>query len=197
MAINRIHLPLLLFFQVLIFPITPVEDNTPPCSHFIRIKGSSNINQFEFVNFNAQLVANTSRSKWDQEILIPTDSFTGPNKYMVNDFQQLLKASRYPYIKIHIKNKQLLTRGDPTGITHSEAVLFIAGVSKKVTIPLTVAECEHSGYIVEGNVELKLTDFQIDPPEKVFGAVQVHDKVFITFAIRFKPEELLTESRQI
>jgi len=190
----RMYLPILLFFQVFLLSMTPGEENEPPCNHFIRIRGSSNINQFEFVNVNAELVANTARSQWNQEILIPIDSFTGPSKFMVDDFQQLLKASRYPYIKIHIKNKKLLTHPDPTAIAHSDAILFIAGVSKKVNLPLTVSECKHAGYIIEGSVELKLTDFHIQPPEKVFGTVRVQDKVFITFAIRFKQEELLTES---
>ncbi len=186
--------PLVLALQLLPILPTHTEESKVPCNHFILIRGSSNINEFEFVNFEANITTNRSSNQWDQEIRIPISSFEGPNKYMISDFQQLLKASQYPYIKIKIQHQDI-PWDEPEGFsTLSPAIITIAGVSKKIQLPLEIAQCDQTGYIVQGELELKLTDFYIQPPEKVFGAVRVHDKVFITFAMRFKPEQLLTQN---
>jgi hypothetical protein len=186
--------PLVLTLQFFNTTRTATEGDKVPCNHFIIIRGSSNVNEFEFVNFNARITSNSSSEIWDQEIRIPISSFEGPNKYMINDFQQLLKSSQYPYIKIKIQHQDLLSEKAQSINTVSPAIITIAGTSKKIELPLQISKCDQTGFIVQGDLELKLTDFFIQPPEKVFGAVRVHDKVFITFAIRFKPEQLLTQN---
>jgi hypothetical protein len=166
------------------------------CDNYIVIQGSSNINQFQFVNHNPQInpSAGTHQSAYPyRHIRIPVHAFTGPGNRMLNDFFKMVNAPEHPYIQIEIEPRELADFDETTGMTNFETDITLAGVTRTYVVPCQTVFCESSGFVLKGDLEVELTDFKIDPPEKVFGAVKVNNEVFITFAFRFRSEEFLTE----
>jgi len=166
------------------------------CDNYIVIQGSSNINQFQFVNHNPQInpSAGTHQSAYPYwHIRIPVHAFTGAGTRMLNDFFKMVNAPEHPYIQIEIEPRELADFDETTGMTNFETDITLAGVTRTYVVPCQTVFCESSGFVLKGDLEVELTDFKIDPPEKVFGAVKVNNEVFITFAFRFRSEEFLTE----
>ena len=166
------------------------------CINHISILGSSNINQFHLVNFNPKISPSSNQPHYStisKNILIPVHDFTGPNDRLLNDFYNLVKASQYPFIKISLEHFDVANTGEPPGMTKFRTRISIAGVTHQYSIQGQLTSCENSGLTVKGNLKIKLTDFNLTPPEKVFGAVKVNDEVFIKFVFQMDSEEVLTE----
>jgi hypothetical protein len=166
------------------------------CENYISIHGSSNINQFKFDNHNLKIKPSINASEDQasyQHIRIPVYDFKGPNDRMLNDFYELVSSSEYPYIQISIEPKEKADFDETTGKTIFKTIISLAGESSIYEVPCEILFCENSEYILKGNLEIELTDFNIRPPEKVFGAIKVNNEVFINFAFKLKIEETLTE----
>jgi polyisoprenoid-binding protein YceI len=66
--------------------------------------------------------------------------------------------------------------------------LFIAGKSVPVSIPLTGALSNINGtnkIDVSGEIELKMSDFDITPPTAMLGTLKTGDKVKVLFSFQF------------
>ncbi|MBN1985054.1 MAG: YceI family protein [Prolixibacteraceae bacterium] len=158
------------------------------CINYVLIQGSSNINQFEFVNFDPNINLSNSRTQIQgsyQNIQIPVNKFSGPNNRMLNDFFEMLKASKHPYIRIEIEPREKADFDEVTGLTNFRTKISIAGNTHTFIIPCQISFCEDSEMVLEGDLEIELSDFEIKPPKKLLGAVKVHDEVFITFAFKY------------
>jgi hypothetical protein len=173
-----------------------VEDktsDTAECISYISIQGSSNINQFRFYNDNPGIDTTSDNITLDNRIKIPVYDFKASNQRMLNDFYDMVSASEYPFINITIENRELADFDEQSGLTNFRTKITIAGKSNSYIVPSEISGCEHNGFILKGNLQVKLTDFDIVPPSKVFGAVKVNDKVFINFAFRMQHEKVLSE----
>ncbi len=121
----------------------------------------------------------------DRNIKIPVNKFSGSNNIMLNDFHKMLNASKFPFIDISIEPREKADFDERTGLTNFKTQITIAGKTHDYIIPCQISFCDKSAVIVKGDLELDLSDFNIDPPKKVFGAVKVNDEVFITFAFHY------------
>jgi hypothetical protein len=170
------------------------ESETPAaCRSYISIRGSSNVNKFQFHNDNPQ--AATTPERWSESnlIRIPVYDFNASNKHMLNDFYDLVNATKHPFIEIAIEPRSTADFDEQSGLTNFRTEVTIAGQSNTYIVPSTISGCEHRGFMLEGDLKIKLTDFKIEPPTKLLGAVKVNDEVFIKFAFRMQHEEQLTE----
>lgn len=167
------------------------------CESYVSIQGSSNINRFQFINYNPEVnnrIAKTPGKKTYQNIQIPVNDFAGPNSRMLDDFYKMIKAAKYPHINISLEPRQLADFDETTGMTNFKTKISIAGNSGEYVVPCKVEFCEGRVPVLKGELKVELTDFKIDPPTKIFGAVKVDNEVFINFAFRLPPEETLTEN---
>ena len=170
--------------------------DTDDCHSYISIHGSSNVNQFQFTNDSPEIEALTANPFMDSRIKIPVRNFEASNKRMLNDFYDMVKASEYPYIDITIEPRNSADFEETSGLTRFRTIVTIAGKSNEYIVPSHISGCTKSGYMLQGDLEVKLTDFDIEPPTKVFGAVKVNDDVFINFAFQLPEEGALSEQLQ-
>lgn len=161
------------------------------CENHISIHGSSNVNQFELINHKPKIVrlSDENNDKRYQRIEIAVDEFTGDNKRMRKDFLEMVNASEYPYIIMAIEPRGLAECRKDKGLSDFKTKITIAGVSKTYIVPCGVDSCKSSGYVLKGNLEVKLTDFGIDPPKKFFGIIKVDNEVLINYVFRFHPDD--------
>ncbi len=191
------------YFLISIFWHSPAEasdevksSENMECRSYISIYGSSNINQFRFYNENPQIDAIPENINEDNHVRIPVNDFKASNERMLHDFYDMVKAGEYPYIDIAIEPRELADFDEQSGLTNFRTRVTIAGKSKKYLVPSEVTGCKQNGYILKGNMQVKLTDFDIEPPTKVFGAIKVNDNVFIKFAFRMQHKKMLSEQMQ-
>jgi hypothetical protein len=163
------------------------------CQSFVIIHGSSNINQFHFTH-DQPVVENTSGNfKSENYIRISVNGFDNTNKKMLGDFHEMVNAEEYPFIDIEIEPEKSADFDETSGLTKFKSKISIAGKTNEYIIPSEISACQVSGYMLKGNLMVKLTDFGIEPPRKVLGAVKVNDEVFINFAFRIPAEGVLSE----
>lgn len=166
------------------------------CRSYISIHGSSNINQFRFYNENPKINATPANKIDDNHIRIPVYDFEASNNRMLGDFYDMVNADDHPYIDIAIEPRELADFDEQSGLTNFRTKITISGKSNSYIVPSEISGCEQNGFILKGDLQVKLTDFDIEPPTKVFGAVKVNNNVFIKFAFRMQHEEALTEQVQ-
>lgn len=152
--------------------------------------GKTNLNQFtlSFDNKTSNYISVVEKKMADQlderfiEFKIPVDAFEGNNDLLVNDFRKLVDASNHPSIIVEIKKKVF---------DH----IYLSSFSSALTFYLTIAgkkervQGEYKAYVrnnsvvLRGSAKLRLSDFSITPPQKMFGMLQVKDVIIIKFDI--------------
>lgn len=169
----------------------PGDQTEGNCVSYVTVQGSSNVNQFSFNNTNP-IIQDSAGIKKDevqyQIVQIPVYSFTGKNKHMLKDFLDLIKASEYPFIILALESRDLVPCEKHTEPTNFKTRITIAGVTNAYVVPCKVVACNNNGYLVKGDLKIKLTDFNINPPQKFFGMIKVNNEVFIDYAFKFSPE---------
>lgn len=157
----------------------------------ILIEGETNINGFRFsfdnstININSNQRLKTEKTNENEiiEFLIPVRAFRGSNYLMEGDFQNLLKASEYPMVKVGIEKSQLNSIISDTENLKINFYLTIAGITKLIRGDYLINVCNKDELILQGTTNVKLTDFSIVPPKKMLGVLHVKDLIIIKFDI--------------
>ena len=154
-----------------------------------ELKGSANVGSWKCDLNEAEGKINIT-SKDDGygieslEISLPVESFKcDEGSRMENNMYGYLESDDHPYITYK------LNRVHPRTINDQGSVMFygeitVAGETKSVR---TDVKIDRGGTVtLSGSQELKMTDFDIDPPTAMLGTVRSRDKVEINFEISFE-----------
>lgn len=153
------------------------------CENFLYISGESNVSPFSFRYNRASLTGKNKTFYPDTttlEISIPIRDFEPSNPMMMGDFLALLKESEYPRIYVTFSTKQLHNFGSTYSGFNPEIRITIAGITKTYKIPCSLANCSDYLYL-SGEKMIHLTDFRLQPPEKLLGLVKVHNEIKVNF----------------
>lgn len=174
-----------------------VTDAENDCVNHISIHGSSNVNRFQLINHNPKILRLSNRdndNKPYQRIEIAANDFKGDNDRMRKDFLEMVNASEYPFITLDIESRSLKECRKKKETRDFKTIITIAGVSNSYVVPCKLDSCRSSGYMLKGNLKVKLTDFGIDPPQKFFGIIKVNNEVLIDYVFRFQPDDAIFRS---
>ena len=67
--------------------------------------------------------------------------------------------------------------------------LTIAGITKIISFNLVYDQPNIGDIIFTGSKDLKMTDFQIIPPEVFMGSIKTGDEITIEFQVSFKRKQ--------
>lgn len=110
---------------------------------------------------------------------IPATSLKSGKEAMDKNMYKALKTDQYPEIVYRLKSHTI-----HNGAITTKGELTIAGVTKSVETKVTQKEAgKHIK--IDGEVKLKMSDFNIKPPEFLFGAFKTGDEITITFHFMF------------
>lgn len=106
---------------------------------------------------------------------------------MNRDLQNTLKSKYYPNLKLTVK--EIILDPENTEIEELEVsanvVITIAGVKREVFLEKgKIINYDDDQLSFFGEKALKMTDFEIDPPSKMLGAIKVRDELNIAFHIK-------------
>lgn len=155
----------------------------------LSITGDTNINKFE-CDFNSrytQEAQNISFSKDQTEILfsgallrLNTEGFDCGSRPINKDFHALIQSDEYPEILLEVNRVKI--KSESKGVAN--VCITIAGIQKFYDVPVNIQKGAISNF--EGKLSLNINDFNLEPPKKLFGIIQVKDDIQINFDLKIK-----------
>lgn len=162
----------------------------------LNIQGSTNVSRFTFsfdssITHQLRLNKDNPSASRKEEVLfkIPVKAFHSGNKRMRKDFQELLKASQYPLIKVAIEKDKLLDILQGIYLTDLELTISLAGETQAVQSQYDIRQESSDKILLEGLTSLRLKQFDLKPPQKMMGLVQVKNSILINFDIVLSQEK--------
>jgi hypothetical protein len=110
------------------------------------------------------------------------------NSLMDRKAYSALKSETFPEIKFNMISAIEISSDKNKIMDNLKGNLFIAGKSVPVSIPLTGALTNINGTNIidaSGEIELKMSDFNITPPTAIMGALKTGDKIKVSFSLQF------------
>jgi hypothetical protein len=162
---------------------------------FLKILGTTNVNTFECVipdrgNTQPLIVSST----WSDQVLsfdgltftFQIAQFDCGNKMMNKDLQDLLQASIYPQILLKVNRiyvKPNNTSMERVNVT-ADVEVKMSGKSRSYHIyDGQVINLTDEKMIFKACQQIKFSDFELAPPEKLMGLVKTQDALTIEFEI--------------
>ncbi len=189
-----------IFFLFFIYPEKSFSQDEPvdqaPWKCYLRqvvIEGRSNLKSFNFIYYMPYEDSIPARygkpiCEADTDLVIykiPVAAFEGDNPLMLSDFRKLVKASEYPVIQVQFDRevfRKIVLKGKPT----LNLDLTLAGITNQIPADYVISKRTEHRIILNGETHFYLTDFDLEPPERLFGLVQVENIVIIKFNILLK-----------
>lgn len=115
------------------------------------------------------------------EVRIPVQSLTGGSRGMDRRMLEALEADRYPHIDFAlstIEANPLAESEDPPLLARGE--LRIRNRRRTVAVPMRIKQTE-AGIRLTGAKRIRMTDYGIDPPRALLGALRTDDDVTVNF----------------
>lgn len=165
-----------------LFGQTMVSDNMPVvCDNYLHIRGESNVNQFSFI-FNSvpRYIPSDDTEGDTMEIDIPVKKFEASNPMMYRDFLELMKENKHPNISVSFSRKELESAIRDRSQPCPEVRITIAGISRIYVVDCMLEKCS-GNYYLKGTEVVKLSDFNLKPPERLLGLVKVNNEIDVNF----------------
>lgn len=165
-----------------------------PAIGYIDITVESNVNKLYFkyalnqicLSINVETLQSRSDDTSNARIIVPVNEFTCTNKLAYRDFLTLLKSNQYPNITIAIPQKVLVQKQSTDSVILHDVLINIAGVSRKYDINYSIENANGKDSFLVGTTKIKLTDLNIEPPQKSFGLVKVKNEIIVKFGFCLK-----------
>lgn len=167
------------------------EYTVVPESSRIKIEGTSSLHDWDMAvkDFECDI----SVVIGNPAITIKQVNFTGfssaiSSQYaiMTSKTRNALKAEKYPEIRFRLTTPvKIMTEGDSfTGKASGE--LFIAGMTRTITLSFSGRTRSENTISISGAKRIDMTEFGIDPPTAMLGALKTGKNVTVTFEINLK-----------
>ena len=160
--------------------------------HKITIDGTSNVHEWEEVaqtaSGDAVVLWNTDGSFNIQKlnIKVSVKSIKSDKGSIMDDkTYDALKGEKYPYITFKMLSIKSITKSGTGYAVKINGELTIAGVTKNVDISGMVYVKEKGKLYIETSKAIKMSDYGIDPPTAMMGAMKVGDDITIKFKLNY------------
>lgn len=148
----------------------------------------SHLERFEGDSISAVPLGLTESPRFD--FSLPIDTLRCGNGRMERDLRNALKADLYPEIRFeyHAIDRATLLKdnGSPLYLLEVRGTLTLAGVTRVVTIEATVRRTGTQEFAIEGEIPLRMTSFDVEPPIALLGLIKARDPLSVTFALELR-----------
>ncbi len=92
-----------------------------------------------------------------------------------------LQAEEHPRIEFElVRLKRAEPEEDGTPVFVAEGDLTVAGATERVLVPVALSRVDDDRLRLSGEVEMKMTDFEIDPPRALGGMIRTGDEIEVS-----------------
>lgn len=170
-------------------------------SHNLVIEGTSNLHdwtaQVEDVKgtFNLKLEKGKIVDIENLTVKVKSNSLKGSKgSIMDSKISDALNAKKYPEISFSLDKVNSISEASGGVKISTIGKLSISGVTKTINLS-AVGKVTATGEIeFTGSTKLKMTDFKVDPPTAMFGALTTGDEITLTYKVVVKPG-MLSENK--
>lgn len=159
---------------------------------YIKVTGTSSIHDWEMNS--SDIIATLSLLKEEGGIKgieavqfkMKAKALLSENSTMDSKAHSALKADKNPEINFQMISCNISnsTKQEMQGAINGR--LSVAGKTRQVTIPFRGKYSDSNSIGVNGIVKLKMTDFEIDPPRAMLGALKTGDDINVEFKLEFR-----------
>lgn len=103
---------------------------------------------------------------------------------MDNKTYDALKKKKYPNISFKIESPEKVELNNGTGPVKGQ--LNIAGKTKQVELPCSFNFENKNMVDVTGKIQINMTDYGVDPPTAMLGALKTGEKVYVEYDLQFE-----------
>ncbi|MEX2380735.1 MAG: YceI family protein [Vicingaceae bacterium] len=119
------------------------------------------------------------------DIKLKAESLESGKSSMDGIAHEALKSEDHPMISFKLTKIKSITYSGTTANIVASGVLTIAGTSKTVDVKGTAVN--NNGTIqLKGSKDLKMTDFDMEPPTAMFGTIKTGDSITINYTLTLK-----------
>ena len=117
----------------------------------------------------------------------PVENIKSHNRIMDNKTFDALKGDKFPEIKF--SSSELLSIPTSVADAKIKGKLTIAGKTNDATLQFKAVSENQNRINVKGETHLKLSDYNIDPPTAMMGALKTGDEITITYNVVLQKTE--------
>lgn len=171
----------------------------PECT--IKIDGFTNINSFSLTclakNNSIQIYPDITltgvRNVQDYKVdmTLPVKYFESDNPGIKSDFIDLVKGDQYPDMHINITHFSITESAKYEKESSTGVEITIGGVNRNYAINFHTTN-NGKDFITSGHQKVNIRDFNLEPPKKFFGLVQVKEIIDINFKLLLKSSDVVT-----
>ncbi|HVV54713.1 MAG TPA: YceI family protein [Mucilaginibacter sp.] len=168
----------------------------------IKVSGSSNLHDWTMVSNST--MESQGEFKFDagnQLLSLASFTFTVNAKSLKSGHDLMdsrtyaaIKAGKFPLITYRLSSAEIRQEQKDKYLIKAIGDLTIAGVTRPITMYVNANVNPDNTISCSGLEKLKLTDFKIDPPTFMFGALKVTNDLTIQFELQYKNNQLLTKN---
>ena len=169
---------------------TQTQSFRPGPGSFITVIGTSTLHDWEMRSeiMSSEVVFSTNDSGFPESIESVT--FRLNKTTLISDKSGLdrrayeaLNAKRYPEIVFRTNGSGSLSKSGDNYRVSSLGELTVGGVTRQVTVNATCINGDDEILVCSGSTRLKMSDFNIDPPVMMLGALRTGDEITINYNI--------------
>jgi len=167
-----------------------------PENSTLKITGTSTIHDWEMeaIDLTCKVIAQADSNNIEYirqiDFTCPVDQITSDKRLMENKAHDALKENHYPEITFKSGKAQNIKISENKA--KISGLLSIAGETREISFTSDLNPQTKGRFTASGNVSLKMTNFNIDPPTVFLGTLKTGDKVNIEFNFEFlsNPDEV-------
>ena len=169
------------------------QSNYSLCSYLATINGTSNIQAWSEkvreISGNGYIKQNIDKSFTLRsfKIIMQVNSIkSDQGSFLDSRTYKALKADKYPVITFLLNEPidNIPYAPAPYSVT-GKGCLTIAGVSRDITMPCKITFSGEKKITIDGEQQVKMTDYNIDPPTVFFGMIKTGNIITISFKTTF------------
>jgi hypothetical protein len=164
----------------------------------LKITGTSSLHdwQMKAEKYTCSVVATASAGKGytikSAEFSLQANSIKSDNSIMDSKAHEALSVKKSPVIKFSSSaSDQLLVISGSEYSGYLSGNLTIGGKSNTVKLPVKGSISTDNSMVFNGVVELKMSDFGIDPPTALLGTLKTGDAVKLHYRFVFKVSKVI------
>lgn len=119
-------------------------------------------------------------------LTIPVATLRCGNRQMERDLARALRAEANPSIEFRLAGLVGGVVHDIDAHTYGARVsgtLSLAGVQRNVSVAVTARRTARNRFRIEARLPMRMSDFQIAPPEAMFGIIRARDDLVVLFEL--------------
>lgn len=161
----------------------------------VKIAGKSNVHDWTMTAQNPVCDANFGAISGESGVpknltalnfSVKAKSLKSESESMNNRTYKAIKADAYPEIDFKLREATVVPLQKNKFAVNATGTLTIAGVSKVITLQVSGEVRADNTILCTGQEKIKLTDYGIQPPSFMLGAMKVGNDLTISFVLNFK-----------